>query len=55
VYEDNTECIEWGNHVIRGRERAKHIDLCKHFAHETIQNRMMHLIKIDTAKQLGLN
>jgi hypothetical protein len=35
-----------------GRERAKHIDLSKHFAHETIQNRMMRLIKIDTSKQL---
>jgi hypothetical protein len=22
VYEDNTTCIEWGNHVIGGRERA---------------------------------
>ncbi len=31
VYEDNTACIEWGNHVIGGRERAKHIDLRKHF------------------------
>jgi hypothetical protein len=53
VYEDNTACIEWGNHVIGGRERAKHIDLRKHFAHETIQNRMMRLIKIDTSKQLA--
>ncbi len=51
-YEDNTACIEWGNHVIGGRERAKNIDLRKHFAHETIQNRMMRLIKIDTSKQL---
>ena len=24
VYEDNTACIEWGNHIIGGRERAKH-------------------------------
>ncbi len=53
VYEVNTACIEWGNHVIGGRERAKHIDLRKHFAHETIQNRMMCLIKIDTSKQLA--
>ena len=37
VYEDNTACIEWGNHVIGGRERAKHIDIRKHFAHEVIQ------------------
>ena len=53
VYEDNTTCIKWGNQVIRGRERAKHIDLRKHFAHETIQNRHMQLIKIDTSHQLA--
>ncbi len=34
VYEDNTACIEWGNHVISGRERVKHIDIRKHFAAE---------------------
>jgi hypothetical protein len=22
VYEDNTACIDWGNHIIGGRERA---------------------------------
>ncbi len=32
VYEDNSACIEWGNNVIGGRERAKHIDIRKHFA-----------------------
>ena len=53
VYEDNTACIEWGNHVIGGRERAKHIDIRKHFAHETIQNREMRLIKVDTTEQLA--
>ncbi len=53
LYEDNTACIEWGNHVIGGRERAKHIDLRKRFALETIQNRAMRLIKIDASKQLA--
>ena len=38
VYEDNTAYIEWGNNVIGGRVRAKHIDIRKHFAHEVIQN-----------------
>ena len=38
VYEDNTACIEWGNNFIGGWERAKHIDIRKHFAHEVIQN-----------------
>ena len=37
IYEDNATCIEWGNNVIGGRERAKHIDIRKHFAHEGIQ------------------
>ncbi len=32
VYENNWACIEWGNHVIGGRERAKHINTWKHFA-----------------------
>jgi hypothetical protein len=34
VFEDNTACIELANHVIGGRERAKHIDIRKHFAHD---------------------
>ncbi len=27
VYEDNIACIEWGNHTIGGRERAKHFNI----------------------------
>ena len=53
VYEDNTACIEWGNHIIGGRERAKHIDIRKHFAHEAIQNRHMRLIKVGTDNQMA--
>jgi hypothetical protein len=53
VYEDNTACIEWGNHIIGDRERAKHIDIRKHFAHEAIQNRHMRLIRVPTGEQLG--
>ncbi len=53
MYEDNTAWIEWGNHVIGGRERAKHINIRKHFAHETIQNHKMCLIKVNTSNQLA--
>ena len=35
-----------GNNVIGGRERAKHIDIRKHFAHEVIQNGVMQLINL---------
>jgi hypothetical protein len=53
IYEDNTACIEWGNTVIGGRERAKHIDIRKHFAHEVIQNGAMLLVKVPTAHQMA--
>ena len=48
VHDDNTACIEWGNNIIGGRERAKHIDIRKHFAHETIKNGHMILKKVAT-------
>ena len=55
VYEENTACIEWGNHIIGGRERAKHIDIRKHFAHHdgAIQNRHTQLIKVGTDDQMA--
>jgi hypothetical protein len=53
VYEDNTACIEWGNNIIGGRERAKHIDIRKHFAHEVIQNGEMLLVQVPTSSQLA--
>ncbi len=53
VYEDITACIDWGNHVIGGREWAKHIDIRKHFAHETIQIWQMRLIKVDNSHHLA--
>jgi hypothetical protein len=53
MYEDNTACIEWGNNVIGRRERAKHIDIRKHFAHEVIQNGVMRPIKVPTAQQMA--
>ncbi len=42
-----------GNHIIGGRELAKHIDIRKHFAHEVIQNRHMRLIRVPTDGQLA--
>ena len=53
VYEDNNACIEWGNNIIGGRERAKHIDIRKHFAHEAIQNGHLRLVLVDTSEQLA--
>ena len=53
MYEDNSACIEWGNNVIGGRKRAKHIDIRKHFEHEVIQNGAMRLVKVPTSAQLA--
>jgi hypothetical protein len=53
VYEDKTACIKWGNNIIGGRERAKHIDIWKHFAHEVIQNGEMRLVRVPTFSQLA--
>ena len=53
VYEDNTACIERGNNVIGGHERAKHIDIRKHFAHEAIKNGHLILKKVPTTLQLA--
>ena len=52
VFEDNTACIEWGNNIIGGRERAKLIDIRKHFAHDAIRNGHMILKKVATTSQL---
>ncbi len=53
VYEDNTACIEWGNNVIGGRDRTKHIDIRKHFARDAIQNGHMKLVCVSTTSQLA--
>ena len=53
VFEDNTACIEWGNNIIGGRERAKHIDIRKHFAHEAISNGHMIMVNVATTSQLA--
>ena len=53
VFEDSTACIEWANLVIGGRERANHVDIRKHFAHEMVQNGHMRWYKIAMEFQLA--
>ena len=36
--EGYTPVYEWSNNVLGGRERAEHLDLRKHIAHDAIQN-----------------
>ena len=53
VYEDNTLCIEWSNNVIGGGERAKYINIRKHFAHEAAQLGHLFLDRVSTTDQLA--
>jgi hypothetical protein len=54
LYEDTTACIvELGSNVIGGRERAKRIDIRKHFAHEVVQNSHMKLISVATSQPVA--
>ena len=53
AYEDKTACIEWTNNVIGGRERAKHIEIRKHFAHEAAQIGHLRLKRVSTDDQLA--
>ena len=46
-------CIEWTNTMIFGRERAKHIDIRKHFAHEAAQLGHLRLKRVSTADKLA--
>ncbi len=50
VFKDKTT---WLSHVLGGRERAKHIDIRKHFAHEAVQNSHIWLYQISTEHQLA--
>ncbi len=52
MYEDTTACIEWGNNIVGGRERAS-TDLRRHFAYEVIQNGEMRLVRVPTSSQLA--
>jgi hypothetical protein len=55
VYKGNNlnTCSEWGNSIMGGRERARHIDICKHFAHEANQDGHMLLVCVLIAHQLA--
>ena len=53
VYEDKTACIEGGNHIVGRRERANHIDIRNHFAHQVMHKGHMKLVRVSTSTQLA--
>ena len=41
IFEDNTTCIKWAEGAVGGTDRAKHIDLRKHFVHQAQQSNIL--------------
>ena len=52
VYEDNETAIRWSESPV-GSERARHIDLRKHFVHEKVKQLELALVKIDGCDQVA--
>ena len=52
VYEDNEAAIRWSESPA-GSERARHIDLRKHFVHEKVKELELALVKIDGTDQVA--
>ena len=52
VYEDNEAAIKWSESPC-GMERARHIDLRKHFVHEKVREMEMALVKIEGHEQVA--
>ncbi len=38
IFADNETCIYWSEGSVGGNDRAKHIDLSKHFVHDALQS-----------------
>jgi hypothetical protein len=47
-FADNETCIAWSEGSVGGSERAKHVNLCTHFVHETRAAGHLQLHKIDS-------
>ena len=48
IYADNETCIHWSEGSVGGSDRAKHIDLRKHFVHDARQQGVLQLLKTDS-------
>ena len=48
IFADNETCIRWSRGAVGGSERAKHIDLRKHFVHAASEQGILELVKVDS-------
>ena len=48
IFADNETCIRWSQGAVGGSERAKHIDLRRHFVHAASDQGILQLRKVDS-------
>ncbi len=48
IYADNETCIHWSEGSVGCSDRAKHIDLRKHFVHDARLQGVLQLLKTDS-------
>jgi len=53
IGEDNRTCIAWSEGSVGGSDRAKHIDLRKHFVHDSVQASHIKLNPVRSADNLA--
>ena len=53
IYEDNRTCIAWSEGSVGGSDRAKHIDLRKHFVHDAVQAKTLKLEVVASADNVA--
>ena len=46
IFEDNSTCTAWAEGSVGGSDRAKHMELRKHFVHEAVEQKVLSLVSI---------
>ena len=53
IGEDNRTCIAWSEGSVGGSDRAKHIDLRRHFVHDAVQDKVLSLKAVKTEDNIA--
>jgi hypothetical protein len=53
IGEDNRTCIAWGEGAVGGSDRAKHIDLRRHFVHDAVKAGILTLHAVSSSDNIA--
>ena len=53
IGEDNRTCIAWGKGAVGGSDRAKHIDLRRHFVHDAVKDGILTLHAVSSSDNIA--